>query len=265
MRNSQHTTPQACSNWCGRWLPDRKSAGIGQLSLPRCPPHPHGGGCQQRFRRDVHQRERATGRLRRCEPPPPRNDSSRPLFLRGAACATVSSACRACAAYPMVHINRFVGEPWGPRPSHGIAGGDSRSLNAGMRSGRRRFAPPCRPGREQLFPHNRGINVCVTHARYPESQRCTLLDAAPSASWCHRERVFCVVGQGVPESVEHEGDGLRPSIRKTYQASTGGAAGQALNRCASDVADELLYVVRFAAQWQLQPAHRSSSSGTPSR
>lgn len=44
---------------------------------------------------------RSAGRLRRCEPPPPRTTFPQgPVFLHGAACATVSSACRSIAADP---------------------------------------------------------------------------------------------------------------------------------------------------------------------
>ena len=178
---SQHTTFSRSRCWCHQCQADRPPEGRGQLFIPLWQPHPQECGCQQCFRLDVHQSERSSGRLRRCEPPPSRKVFPKVNVLSGTACATVLPACPFSAACPAPHINCFFGEAQGPRPPAWNRLRRSPSFNASMRrdgGGSHRLR---RPSRVHLSPRNCGINSAVPHVRCMMSQRCTRLDTAPSS------------------------------------------------------------------------------------
>ena len=133
------------------------------------------GARQPRFRRDTHQSHCFTGRLRRCEPPPPQNVFIQAMCLYGAACPTLSSAGRSAAAGPKCKKQLFThphpGTPAEPAPRA------APRLPKAACAGRRRFAPPRRPNREQLNPRNRPprgeVSPCTTqsHLQMPAAGR----------------------------------------------------------------------------------------------
>lgn len=174
--NNLHTSPLPCGVWCGRGLAARPFEGMGQLCFPLVRPRTPWGARRSRCRRDVSQSHRYVRRLRRCEPPPPQNvhfDGDR-VFRGGLPnCAFGGPRSR---GLPQVQVGRSaISRTRGPRP---LGRRKRRPLHQGRPArGRRRFAPPCRPSREQLNPRTclcKGVCLLLHDAgAQPDDRRWT--------------------------------------------------------------------------------------------
>ena len=185
--NSQHTTFSLGRCWYQQGMPARQLEGRGQLFFPLHLPHPQKCGCQSRFRHDVHLCDCFTGRLRRCEPPPSRNVSSRVNVFSRDGLRNCFSGMPCCRGLPPAPHQLSIGGPRGPRPTAWNRWAIPVPPRGCMRwdgGGSHRLR---RPGRVHLSPHNRGINTAVPRARCLVPQRCPRLDTAPSACWCQQE------------------------------------------------------------------------------
>lgn len=191
-----------------------------------------GGGVTHVFVATSDNYKRSAGRLRRCEPPPPPTDLyPRPLFLRGGLrnCSFCMPRHRGC---PWFVSQMFIVRTAGPgRRETAVA---VSLANVGMRWVRRRFAPPCRPGRVSC-----DLAVAPTRPADPRS-RCTpvsrgpLLHAAPSSRWSANERKCGSAGRGVQK--------MRAVLGRGSSACTAHVASSC--RCRSRLAVLATHVVR---------------------
>lgn len=194
--NSQHTTRllSICGPHDG-WTHGRRRA-WGMRSFPFVSLAARGGGVIHLFVATSHKYKRSAGRLRRCEPPPPPNDLSMAIVHLGGLrnCSFCMPHLRGC---PWFVTKMFIARTAGPGPSQTAVA--VSSPDGSMRWVRRRFAPPCRPGRVSC-------DLVVVPARpavFPYTLHCChrspLLNAAPSSCWSANEPQSGAIGHGVKE------------------------------------------------------------------
>lgn len=169
------------------------------MFFPHRRPRTPGGVRHPRFRRDAHQGRCSVARLRRCEPPPPHDQLSKAQRLIGRLAQLFLRQTVPPRLAPSAGSRRAVARTQGPRPS-----GHRRRcpIHRGRPArGRRRFAPPCRPSREQLDPPSCSSRASVASRT---TQRCFRKPAA---------------GRGaVRPLVQRAADALRPRARRTEKS-----------------------------------------------
>ena len=139
-------------------------------------------------------------------------------FLRGrmclrTACATVLPACRIVPADPQSATSmRSFGRTRGPRPEWGAAHPvHPRSARAGPAAVR--TALPCPVASSCSLTTVTQRQLRPQHAA--ADQQCTVLDARPSARWCHRAHPAAPPGRSFLDAVQTDADGTpnhRPDL-----------------------------------------------------
>lgn len=177
---SQNTTRlPSIGGALGGWTHGRRRA-WGMRSFPFVSLAARGGGVIHVFVATSHKYKRSVGRLRRCEPPPPPNDLSMAIALLGGLrnCSFCMPHLRGC---PWFVTKMFIERTAGPGRRQTAAA--VSTFDGCMRWVRRRFAPPCRPGRvsslltvELARPV---VSTCTLHVVHHRP----LLYAAPSSCW----------------------------------------------------------------------------------
>ena len=139
-------------------------------------------------------------------------------FFRGrmclrTACPTVLSACPAVPAGPKsANSMCSFGRPRGPRPELGAAHPvHPRSARAGPAAVR--TALPCPVASSCSLTTVTQRQLRPQHAA--ADQQCTVLDARPSARWCHRAHPAAPPGRSFLDAVQTDADGTpnhRPDL-----------------------------------------------------
>ena len=186
---------------------------MGQLFFPLRRPHPRGGGCQRRFRRDVPQ-----SGCTHCPAAPVRTAAVPDVFFEGGCVfgrlaqllSLRAASSRLTPSPPQACV--LSGGPGDPGRSGELRPPVlPRSARAGPAAVR--TALPCPVASSCSLTTVTQRQLRPQHAA--ADQQCTVLDARPSARWCHRAHPAAPPGRSFLDAVQTDADGTpnhRPDL-----------------------------------------------------